>query len=167
MIPIIETERLVLRAPGAEDFSVYRDFFADAGASIAYNGPLSAGDSWRMLATDIGHWALRGYGRWAVTIKKTGEMVGGCGLWWPEAYPRSELTWWIIASARRQGYAREASVAAIKFGYETLGWPIVETHINDENLAARHLVKSLGGVFMLREKFPDGLSRDIFQLPKG
>lgn len=165
MVPLLETERLILREPRAEDFPVYRAFFADEEASQAYGGPLSDGQAWRVLATDIGHWALRGYGRWAVTLKNNGEMIGGCGLWWPEAYPRSELTWWIIPSARQKGYAREASQVAIRFGYDELGWDMVETHMNDENIAARKLVESLGGTVFTRETFPDGLSRNVFRLP--
>ncbi|MEE9379936.1 MAG: GNAT family N-acetyltransferase [Hyphomonadaceae bacterium] len=165
MAPTLETERLILREPRAEDFPVYRSFFADEEASIAYGGPLSADRAWRVLATDIGHWALRGYGRWAVIEQQTGEMIGGCGLWWPEGYPRSELTWWIVPAARKQGYAREASIAAITFGYDDLGWSLVETHMNDENEVARKLVKSLGGKVIAREAFPDGLTRDVFRLP--
>jgi [ribosomal protein S5]-alanine N-acetyltransferase len=92
-------------------------------------------------------------------------MLGGCGLWWPEGYPRSELTWWIIPSARRQGYALEASRAAIRFAYDVLEWPLVETHMNDDNVAARELVLKLGGALLVRETFPDGLTRDVFTLP--
>lgn len=91
--PSLKTERLTLRVPRNKDFAVYRDFFADAEASRFYNGQMDAGDAWRVLATDLGHWALRGYGRWAVIEQSIERMVGGCGLWWPEAYPRSELTW--------------------------------------------------------------------------
>jgi ribosomal-protein-alanine N-acetyltransferase len=166
MIPTLETDRLILREPRREDFPVYEAFFDDAVASAAYGGPLSSGQAWRVLATDLGHWALRGYGRWAGTVKQSGEMIGGCGLWWPEAYPRSELTWWIIPSARKKGYAKEASLAAIKFGYETLGWPLVETHMNDENEPARRLVEALGGKVIGREAFPDGLTRNIYGLPE-
>lgn len=93
-------------------------------------------------------------------------MIGGCGLWWPEGYPRSELTWWIIPSARRNGYATEASKAVIDFAYQKLGWDMVETHMNDENVAARKLAEALGGTVIARETFPDGLTRDIFHLPK-
>lgn len=165
-IPTLTTERLVLRAPEAADFPVYRDFFGDAEASHFYGGPMEADRAWRVLATDLGHWALRGYGRWSIVEQASGAMVGGCGLWWPEAYPRSELTWWIIPSARRNGYALEASRAAVRFGYDTLGWELVETHMNDENVAARLLAEKLGGVKILRERFPDGLERDIFALPR-
>jgi [ribosomal protein S5]-alanine N-acetyltransferase len=165
VIPTIETERLILRAPDSNDFSVYRDFFADAEASKAYGGPMDAERAWRVLATDLGHWALRGYGRWSIVEKASGAMIGGCGLWWPEGYPRSELTWWIMPSARRRGYAEEASRAAIRFGYRKLGWALVETHMNDSNDAARKLAEKLGGKMIVRERFPDGLERNIYALP--
>jgi len=165
VIPTLLTERLELRGPCAEDFPVYRDFFADAEASRFYGGPLDADRAWRVVATDLGHWQLRGYGRWAVVERATGAMVGGCGLWWPEGYPRSELTWWIVPTARRNGYAIEASRAAIAFGYDTLGWPLVETHMNDDNHAARALAEKLGGIVIARETFPDGLARNIYALP--
>jgi [ribosomal protein S5]-alanine N-acetyltransferase len=165
MAPRVETDRLILREPRAEDFQVYRDFFADADASHFYGGPLSPDQAWRVLAADIGHWILRGYGRWCVIEKSSGTMVGGCGLWWPEGYPRSELTWWIIPNARRQGFAVEASRAAVRFAYDVLNWPLVETHMNDDNHAARKLVLKLGGSPLARETFPDGLTRDVFALP--
>jgi len=132
MIPTIETERLVLRAPNESDYPVYRDFFSDADASHFYGGPVSASRAWGVLAADIGHWVLRGYGRWSVVVKNSGEMIGCCGLWWPEGTQRSELTWWIVPRARRHGYAFEASQAAIRFGYRGLGWALVETHMVDE-----------------------------------
>jgi hypothetical protein len=53
--PAIETARLVLRAPAASDFPVYRDFYADADASAFYGGPLAPALAWRKLAFDIGH----------------------------------------------------------------------------------------------------------------
>lgn len=165
-IPSITTDRLILRAPEDGDFQVYRDFFADAEASAYYGGPLSADRAWRVLATDIGHWALRGFGRWSIVERASGDMVGGCGLWWPDGYPRSELTWWIIPAARRNGYALEASRAAINFGYEILRWKMVETHMDDTNVAARQLAEKLGGQVIARETFPDGIARDVLALPR-
>jgi len=129
--PTLETERLLLREPDGSDLETYCNFFADAEASKFYNGPLPPDGAWRVLASDIGHWKLRGFGRWTLVEKASNSMVGSCGLWWPEGYPRSELTWWIMPLGRRKGYALEASRAAIRFGYEQLGWPLVETHTDD------------------------------------
>lgn len=162
----LQTERLTLRAPAADDYPVYRDFFADPSASAFYGGPLDAGQAWRVLATDLGHWALRGFGRWSAIERASGAMVGGCGLWWPQTWPRSELTWWIVPEARRRGYALEASRAVIAYALDALGWPHVETYMNDENEAARQLAIKLGGVVIAREVFPDGLTRSIYQLTR-
>ena len=163
-IPIIETERLILRGPIAEDFDVYQRFYADEDASAAYGGPLPLNLAWKKLASDLGHWQLRGYGMWSVEYRETHEMVGGCGLVWPEGWPRSELTWWIVPSARRQGFALEASRAVIAFAYRELKWEFVETHMNDENEAARKLAVRLGGRIVARDLFPDGLCRDVYAL---
>ncbi|MGP1354670.1 MAG: GNAT family N-acetyltransferase [Parasphingopyxis sp.] len=164
-IPRIETERLLLRAPGADDFPVYRDFYADAEASAFYGGPLDAGMAWRKLAADIGHWELRGFGMWSVVDRESGQMVGGCGLVWPESWPRHELTWWITPAGRRKGYAFEASRAIVDFAYRQWEWPQVETHMDDENEAARRLAEKLGGTVIAREPFPDGKERNIYRLP--
>ncbi len=166
MIPTLETERLILREPRDEDASAYAAFYADAQASAFYGGPLLAHEAWGMLARDIGHWSLRGYGMWVVERRDTGDVIGGCGLMWPTGWPRSELTWWILPDARRQGFAKEASLAAIAFGYDTLGWDLVQTHMKDDNAAARALALSLGGEAITREAFPDGVSRDIYALPR-
>jgi len=50
--------------------------------------------------------------------------------------------------------------------YDEFKWDVVETYMNDENLAARTLVEKLGGKKTRRECFNDGLSRDIYHIPK-
>ncbi|MEM8697300.1 MAG: GNAT family N-acetyltransferase [Pseudomonadota bacterium] len=164
-IPQIETDRLLLRAPCADDFSVYRGFYADADASSSYGGPLDPGMAWRRLAADLGHWELRGFGMWSVVERASGDMVGGCGLVWPESWPRHELTWWIVSAARRSGFAFEASRAIVGFAYRQWKWPQVETHMDDDNDAARRLAEKLGGTVIAREPFPDGQERNIYRLP--
>jgi RimJ/RimL family protein N-acetyltransferase len=166
IIPTLQTERLVLRAPAPGDFPVYRDFYADPEASTFYGGPLTAALAWRKLAFDIGHWSLRGFGMWSIVERESAATIGGCGIVWPEGWPRHELTWWIAPAARRRGYALEASRAAIGWAYELLGWGRVETHMNDSNEAARKLAEKLGGTVIGREEFPDGLERNIYALPR-
>lgn len=167
MIPKIETDRLVLRGPAPEDVGTYQTFFADAEASASYGGPFDAGQAWRVLAMDFGHWALRGYGRWVLESRESGQVVGSCGLWWPEGLQRSELTWWLLPEERGKGYATEASLAAIEYGYEVLRWVLVETHMNDDNMSARRLAERLGGMVIAREKFVDGITRNVYRLPRG
>ncbi len=92
-------------------------------------------------------------------------MLGSCGLWAPLGWPRSELTWWVIPSARGQGIATEPSKLVIAFANEALGWDCVETHFDDDNEAARRLKLALGGRKIARDEFPDGKCRDVYQFP--
>ena len=165
-IPILETERLTLRGPDGGDFALYRDFFADATGSGNYGGPLRADQAFKVLAADIGHWLLKGFGKWIMVRRDTGTAVGGCGLVHPDGWPSAELTWWLTRDHRGAGFATEASRAVIDFGYRTLGWPVVETHMRDENQPARNIATRLGGTVTRRDTFPDGVARDVFALPQ-
>lgn len=164
--PTLQTERLVLRQLQEGDAQAYQEFYADAEASKFYGGPLAADAAWLKLARDVGHWHLRGYGPWILERKHDREIVGGCGFFLHSGWRRPELTWWIASHARRMGFAKEASRAAIEFGYHTLKWDLVQTYMKDENVAAKSLVLSLGGEFIDRETFPDGIARDIYKLPR-
>ncbi|MEM9098832.1 MAG: GNAT family N-acetyltransferase [Pseudomonadota bacterium] len=164
-IPTLETERLVLRAPASEDADLYAEFFADAEGSGNYGGPLRPDLAWRVLAQDFGHWHLKGFGKWVLVEKSTDRTVGGCGIVHPEGWPSHELTWWLLRAARGKGYATEASRAAIAFAHNRLGWSMVETHMRDANAPARAIAERLGGRIVRREVFPDGVPRDIFEIP--
>lgn len=160
--PKLRTARLTLRLPDARDLDAYTDFFADAQASHFYGGPLRRDQAFAMLCRDIGHWAMRGFGKFAVTLD--GATVGGCGIVHPDGWPGHELTWWVLPEARGQGIAREASLAVLAWARD-LGRAEIETHFRDENIAARRLTESLGGRLLRRETFPDGIARDIYGIP--
>ncbi|MFV0411439.1 MAG: GNAT family N-acetyltransferase [Paracoccus sp. (in: a-proteobacteria)] len=161
--PVLETGRLMLRLPEARDLAAYAAFFADAEASHFYGGPLLPYQAWERLAGDIGHFALKGFGRF--TLTQDGKTIGGCGILDVDGWPGHELTWWLLPAARGQGLAQEASRAVLSWAGRSLGWPLVETHFRDENIAARRLTESLGGRKQRREIFPDGITRDIYAIP--
>ncbi len=163
IIPSLKTERLTLRAPQMDDFGLYRDFYADADGSGNYGGPLRADQAFAKLATDLGHWQLRGFGMWIVTTTADDVAIGGCGIFHPVGWPSHELTWWLTKPARGYGYAAESSRAVIHHACTELRWTSVETHMRDENIAARKLAERLGGKIVRRETFPDAVTRDVFE----
>lgn len=163
-IPTLETARLRLVPPGLACDEPYRRFYTDADASRAYGGPLTAGAAWARLCADVGAWQLQGFGVWAVERKAQGDIVGTCGFWQGKGWPR-ELTWWLLPEARGQGLAQEASLAAVAHAYRVFGWPEVQTYMNDDNAAARALVAALGGQPVARQRFPDGLERQLYRIP--
>ncbi len=164
-IPTLETERLTLRAPTVCDLDVYMAFNAVSDAvSGAYRGGKTPDQVREILTRDIAHWQ-KGFGMWLLALGG-GEVVGGAGLFQPDDWLTHELTWWLMPRHRGQGYATEASLAVIDYGYNVLKWPRVETFMRDDNTAARQLALRLGGTVVRRETFPDGLARDVFALPR-
>ena len=164
-IPTLTTERLTLRAPSHSDLSVYMDFNAVSDAVVgAYRGGKTPDEVNAILTRDITHWT-KGFGMWLL-VRPDDVIVGGAGLVHHDDWPCHELTWWLMPDHRRVGYATEASRAVIEFGYGMLNWPRVETHMRDENQPARQLALRLGGAFIRRQNFPDGISRDVFCLPR-
>jgi RimJ/RimL family protein N-acetyltransferase len=83
-IPVIETERLVLRGWRGSDFEAHAEMSADAEVQRFLGGPLEREQSWRSLAVHVGHWTLRGYGNWALERRSNGRLIGRAGLWNPE-----------------------------------------------------------------------------------
>lgn len=166
-IPTLETERLVMRGPAADDFAAYQAFYDVSDITVGgYRGNRSHAEVRAILDRDIAHWVANGFGIFMLCDKANGAIYGGAGLSHPDDWPSHELTWWLMPQARGTGIATEASRAVISWGYDVLGWPRVETHMRDENLPARQLAERLGGIVDRRETFPDGVTRDVFVLPR-
>ena len=90
--PRLETERLVLRPHRVEDFERLAELFASPRSKYM-DGPLSRGTVWRGFAADVGHWALLGFGAWAIELRATGAYIGQVGLNFPADFPERELGW--------------------------------------------------------------------------
>ena len=83
--------------------------------------PVSRIDAWRSLAVMIGHWALRGYGMWAVERKSDRRLARACGSCFPEGWPGLEVGWTLGKEFWGQGYATEAARAAMDYGFSDAG----------------------------------------------
>lgn len=146
-IPALTTDRLVLRAPRPEDAPAHAAFFASERARFV-GGPISAELAWRALATELGHWCLRGFGRWVVTEKGSDDTaIGIVGLWYPPGFPEHELGWDLFDGATGKGYATEAAAAARAHAYDTLGWTTLVSMIDPANTASAGVATRLGAKY--------------------
>lgn len=142
-IPTLETERLILRAPSLADLPALVAFFAGPRSHFV-GGPLTEELVWRTLAGELGHWSLRGYGRWAVEDRATGAYCGLVGLWNPGGWPEPEIGWQMVDAAEGRGIAHEAALATRRYAYETLNWSTVISLIAVDNTRSRALAERLG-----------------------
>jgi RimJ/RimL family protein N-acetyltransferase len=142
--PVLETERLILRAPSAEDFEGWAVFYADPVTMRHLDGPQPREAAWRALATMAGCWALTGFGMFSVIHRASGRWIGRVGPWHPEGWPGDEVGWGILREFEGQGYAYEASVATIDWAFQVLGWQNVIHCIPEANVRSTALAQRLG-----------------------
>jgi len=143
-IPTLETERLRLRAWREEDLEPYAIFCASEATARFLGGVCNRQDAWRRIAMFLGHWALRGFGNWAIEEKATGRWVGYSGLWAPDGWPEPEVMWGIAADRQGRGYATEAGRCARDFAYAHLGWRTLVSYIAPANAPSQRVARRLG-----------------------
>ncbi len=142
-IPTLETERLRLRAPIAADFEAYAAFRGSERARVL-GGPYDRVDAFEQMSALVGHWALRGYGRWMVADRATDEPLGVVGLFFPEDWPEPEIGWSVFEAAEGRGVAYEAALATRAYAYDKLGWRTVVSLIAPSNTRSAALAKRMG-----------------------
>jgi RimJ/RimL family protein N-acetyltransferase len=153
-VPVLDTERLRLRGLVERDLAALAAINADA-ETMRYLGTgevLDEYGTWRQLAMMVGHWALKGYGFFAVEERRTGAFVGRVGFLHPATWPELELAWTIARPHWGQGYASEAAEAARDWGFATLGLKRVASFIHKGNARSIRVAEKLGAK-------PDGTVR--------
>jgi RimJ/RimL family protein N-acetyltransferase len=106
--------------------------------------PLDRGQSWREVALHIGHWALRGYGQWALERKEDGLSLGRAGLSNPPGWPGLEVGWKLAKQAWGYGYATEAGQAAVEWTWANLDAPRLISLIQPGNVRSERVAERLG-----------------------
>lgn len=142
----LETARLMLRQWRTDDYEPFAAYYADAANAKYVGGKKDAEHAWRHLALQAGHWALNGFGHWALEAKATGQFVGCAGLWQSPGWPELELGYWLMPECQGQGYAREACERAIDYARHTLQAPSLVSYIDPDNAPSIQLAKRLGAV---------------------
>jgi RimJ/RimL family protein N-acetyltransferase len=131
----IETERLILREWREEDVDALLDLRTDPRV-MATLGPLQTRDE--VVQTYLRHTAFQqtlGHCSWVIERRHVDGLIGSCGLHpGPKATPiegRLEIGWQLAHHVWGQGYAREAALASLAWGFANLRddsiWAITTT----------------------------------------
>lgn len=141
------TDRLLLRQWRATDFEAYAGYYADEQTAKYVGGVSDRDQAWRRMAALIGHWALRGYGYWAVEERGSGRFAGCVGLWRSAGWPELELGYWLLPEMFGKGYATEAAAAARDFAFEVVGAQSLVSYIDPGNEPSKRVAERLGARF--------------------
>jgi len=142
----IDTARLVLRPPAPRDWEAFRDFMMSDRAT-AFGSHRNLGKAFRSFAAELGHWQIKGFGMWAVTLRGDDTARALVGPWAPPDWPEPEVGWMVLdPESEGKGIALEAARAAITHAYGVLGWPTVVSYVGIGNTRSAALAERLGAV---------------------
>lgn len=164
-IPVLETANLRLRGAELRDFDAYATFRASDRAAFV-GGPNTRAQAFDKLGEIVGHWSLRGYGRWIVADKSTDDALGVVGLFFPDDWPEPEIAWSVFETAEGRGVAFEAAMAAKDYAFNTLGWTTAISCVEPGNHRSAALAKRMGAVQEDDFTTVDGLHLQVYRHPR-
>jgi len=105
-------------------------------------------DTRKWIEESIAHWRQGDSYEHLIIDTEDGQVAGACGL---NHINRKELVcnlgYWVRASKRGLGAARQATLQLRDFGFETVGLNRIEIVVADGNQPSRRVAESVGAVY--------------------
>jgi ribosomal-protein-alanine N-acetyltransferase len=147
-IPVIETDRLVLREWREADLEPFAALNADPRVVEFLPQALRREESDALVERIGRHWAEDGVGQWAVERREDGAFIGFTGLalqaFEAPFTPVVEVGWRLAAEAWGHGYATEAARAALRFGFVTRSLDEIVSFTVPANIRSRAVMERIG-----------------------
>jgi len=154
----IKTERLVMRGWRESDLAPWAAMNADPEVR-QYVGPL-------LTFEQAAAWALNfqddldryGFGFWALEVRASGEFIGFTGLGTVGGempVTGIEIGWRLARPAWGHGYATEAALAAMDYGFGVMGLPEIVAVAMARNLRSQAVMRRIGMTRDPAEDFDD------------
>jgi RimJ/RimL family protein N-acetyltransferase len=167
-VPVLETERLVLRAPQRCDVKAIVRLVNDrrvAENTARIPHPYGISDAERFIAA-----VNRQDGEATFAVIRGGDLIGVCGVEPRDNAP--EIGYWLGAPYWGRGYATEAVRAVIDYAFGTVGHGTLQACARVGNPASRRVLEKCGfqwtsvGLYRIRA-INSSAPLDRFRLDRG
>jgi RimJ/RimL family protein N-acetyltransferase len=157
-VAAIGTERLIMRGWRDSDIAPWAAMNADPEVR-RYLGPLltfEQAEAWALnFQDDLDRY---GFGFWALEVRASGDFIGFTGLGTVDEdlpFAGTELAWRLARPAWGRGYATEAALAAMNYGFATMGVPEIVAVTMAANLRSQAVMRRIGMTTDPAEDFDD------------
>jgi RimJ/RimL family protein N-acetyltransferase len=154
----INTERLIMRAWRESDLAPWAVMNADPEVR-QYLGPLLTFEQAAASVLNFQDSLDRyGFGFWAAEVRASGEFIGFTGLDTVDdevPFTGIEVGWRLARSAWGHGYATEAALAALRYGFDIMELPEIIALTMAQNLRSQAVMRRIGMATDPAEDFDD------------
>ena len=144
--PVLQTERLLLRAAEPEDIVLYNSFADPSTSAYEFWQPhRTVEDTQKFFEIIFKRYAQQKYFDWVIELKKSESPIGM--ICFHDIFPlhaRADIGFWISKRRRGNGYAGEAAAAVMKYGFESLGLERIQALCATENEPSVRVLEKLG-----------------------
>jgi 3-dehydroquinate dehydratase/shikimate dehydrogenase len=143
----ITTERLLLRPWRSSDRAPFAALNGDPRVMEWFPAPLTREQSDELADLIELRMEEQGYGMWAVEVPGVADFIGFVGLNPADATlgrPAIEVGWRLAAEHWGRGYAPEAALASLAYGFNTLDLAEIVSFTSVGNAKSRRVMEKIG-----------------------
>lgn len=143
----LRTQRLLLRRWRGSDLEPFAALNTDPDVRRYLGGPLDSTASDAFVDRIEAHWDEHGWGLWALEVAGGADFVGYTGLW-PAGFlrdgPGVEVGWRLAREHWGKGYATEAALEALRFGFADVGLDEIVSFTVPTNMRSLAVMERIG-----------------------
>jgi ribosomal-protein-alanine N-acetyltransferase len=148
--PSLMTNRLTLRALQDKDADVLYQIYQTEGVLKYFPSlvPPPIEKVGRFIQNQLAHWEKHGYGNWGVVPEGEAEIIGWAGLQFLAELNETEVGFLLDRPFWGRGYATEAAMASLQFGFNRIQLDHIIALVHPENLASQRVISKCGMGYM-------------------
>ncbi len=166
-LPILETERLLLRRVTLDDVDDMFIYASNEEVSkyVTWNTHKTLSDTYDYINFVLNKYDNNQVAPWGIEYKENGEFIGTIDfVWWKPHHKIAEIGYVISQEYWGKGLATEATRALIKFGFKEMDLVRIQARCSIENIASARVMEKSGMSFegIIRKGiFVKGIHQDI------
>lgn len=150
MPPQLFTPRLCLRPLEPQDAPTLHRIYEMPGVLRYFPSttPPTLEKVQRFIAGQANHWQEQGYGNWGILPNGETEIIGWAGLQFLPELNETEVGFLLAPSHWGKGYATEAALASLQFGFQQTHFAHITALVHPQNLASQRVVQKCAGLYL-------------------
>ncbi|WP_117160984.1 GNAT family N-acetyltransferase [Paraliobacillus sp. X-1268] len=166
-LPIIETERLILRKVTLEDIEDMHLYGSNEEVSkyVSWDTHETISDTKAFVESILKKYENKQVSPWGIEYKENGKFIGTIDfVWWEPSQQIAELGYVISKDYWGKGLITEVAKEIIKFGFNEMDLVRIQARCDVENIGSARIMEKVGMSFegtIRKGMFVKGEHRDL------